>query len=62
MTVFGQPSNQVVASIMLSTYSTLKSSTSQYDVTIENQMSPAADPGLLLMLCVSPQFLSNQLV
>lgn len=62
MTVFGQPSNQVVARIMLSTSSTLKSSTSQYDVTIENQMSPAADPGLLLMLCVSPQFLSNELV
>jgi hypothetical protein len=50
--VYAQPSNQVVARIKLSSMSTLESASSEYDVTIENQLSPAADPGLLLMLCV----------
>ena len=37
VTVYAQPSNQVVARIKLSSLDTLKSATSEYDVTIENQ-------------------------
>jgi hypothetical protein len=59
VTVYAQPSNQVVARIKLSSLDTLKSATSEYDVTIENQLSPAADPGLLLMLCASLEFMLN---